>query len=235
MRTFLALLALLALFGVSQLLACGADGDVPGFIIMPGMVTSVAHEAYDDDPVTGPTLRLPPEGAVPLGQPPCNYALDPRLAADPDPEVVAKAWRAVAERAGRELHNPLTATTVAPEQQAVDLARGEHVFTVMCRVCHGPQGDGDGPIIGVGRFPNPPSLHAEKAHELTDGQMYHILHHGQGLMPSYAAQVRPTDRWRVIVYLRQLQRERTATPPPPSAKPIAAPNTTAAPPPKETP
>jgi hypothetical protein len=31
-------------------------------------------------------------------------------------------------------------------------------------------------------------------------------------MPSYSAQIPPQDRWAIIIYLRALQRSRTATP-----------------------
>jgi mono/diheme cytochrome c family protein len=102
-----------------------------------------------------------------------------------------------AKRAGLELANPFSPT---PEH----LARGKQVFDSICFVCHGPRGEGDGPIIG--RFPNPPSLLALHARTLRDGQIYHIITRGQGIMPSHAAQVRPDDRWRAILWVRQLQR-----------------------------
>ena len=83
------------------------------------------------------------------------------------------------------------------------MQRGRKVYETICIVCHGPQGQGDGPIIG--RFPNPPSLQADRARALPDGQVFHIVTRGQGIMPSHGAQVLPDDRWRVILYLRQIQ------------------------------
>jgi mono/diheme cytochrome c family protein len=73
----------------------------------------------------------------------------------------------------------------------------------VCAVCHGPGGQGDGPIIG--RFPNPPSLLAARAKGLPDGRVVHVIARGQGIMPSHAAQVLPEDRWRVVLHLRRLQ------------------------------
>jgi len=164
------------------LLACRAQGDKPGFVVMPGMQYSVPYDAYDPNPLTrnGETLQLPPEGTVPLANAAFQYG--------PGTEE--------AERAGRELASPLEATPA-------NLARGKQVFENVCIVCHGPAGQGDGPIIG--RFPNPPSLTAARAKGYPDGRIVHVIARGQGIMPSHAAQVLPEDRWRVVLYLRALQ------------------------------
>lgn len=177
---FVAALALL-------LAGCRAQGDKPGFVVMPGMQSSVPYDAYDRNPVThdGQTLLLPPEGTVPFAGGAFPYG--------PGPEE--------AERAGRELVNPFEATPA-------HLARGKQVFENVCSVCHGPGGQGDGPIIG--RFPNPPSLTAPRAVGLPDGRVFHVITHGQGLMPSHAAQVLPVDRWRAVLYVRALQQASAA-------------------------
>jgi mono/diheme cytochrome c family protein len=96
---------------------------------------------------------------------------------------------------------PAGTIPVAADRAA--LARGKHVYQTFCAVCHGAEGRGDGPIIG--RFPNPPSLLAERARTLPDGELFHILSRGQGIMAPYAVQVRAADRWRVIHYVRELQ------------------------------
>lgn len=168
------------------LCACEAQGNRTGWIVLPGMTYSVPYDSYSRNPVTGPTLRLPPEGTVPYGATPFTYGVDKHEAA----------------RAGAELTNPYTSRE--------DLARGKDVFGVFCLVCHGPAGEGDGPIIP--RFPNPASLTAPHAKSLPDGQLYHIIYHGQGLMPGYAVQIRHEDRWRAVTYVRSLQ-----NPPPPPA------------------
>lgn len=167
----------------AALVGCSAEGDRPGYEFLPGMVRSGTVHAFDVDPIAGrgPALRVPPEGTVPVGWVPFPYG--------PGPDE--------AKRAGLELANPFDAS---PE----NLERGKRVFGSVCFVCHGMRGEGDGPIIG--RFPNPPSLLATRARSLPDGQIFHIITRGQGIMPSHAIQVRPDDRWRVILYLRQLQR-----------------------------
>lgn len=167
---------------VLVLAGCAADGDRPGFVVLPGMVTSVPFDAYDPNPLqgSGQTLRLPPEGTIPMNFAPFPYGSGPEEA----------------RRAGQSLANPLASS-------AENLARGKAVFESKCVVCHGANGEGDGPIIG--RFPNPPSLLAPHARGLADGQLFHIVTMGQGIMPSHAVQVLPDDRWRAILHVRALQ------------------------------
>jgi mono/diheme cytochrome c family protein len=73
-----------------------------------------------------------------------------------------------------------------------------------CVVCHGPKGDGQGYIVP--KFPMPPSLYSPKVTNWPDGRIYHVITHGQNLMPSYASQILPEDRWAVIHYVRALER-----------------------------
>ena len=161
---------------------CRADGERPGFIVLPGMVDSVPIDAYDTHPLTpdGLAMIASPEGTIPVDFEPFRYG----------------EGEEEATRAATELSNPL-------EASEANLARGLQAFETYCQICHGPTGEGDGTIIG--HFPNPPVFHAENAMSLSDGQVFHIISRGQGIMPSYAAQVRRDDRWRVIHHVRLLQ------------------------------
>ncbi len=172
---------IIAAFGMLAMIGCGAEGDRPGVAFMPDMLESVPYDTFEANPVseTGGML-LPPEGTIPVTGVPFPYG-------DSEEEAI---------RAGLELTNPLAPT-------AENLARGQHRFESACLVCHGAGGEGDGPIIG--RFPNPPNLIAEHAKSYPDGRIYHVITHGQGIMPSHALQVLPEERWAVILYLRQLQ------------------------------
>ena len=49
----------------------------------------------------------------------------------------------------------------------------------------------------------PPTLMSDRALTLADGSLFHILTQGQGNMASYAAQLSPQDRWRVVLWVRQ--------------------------------
>jgi mono/diheme cytochrome c family protein len=105
-----------------------------------------------------------------------------------------------AARAGRELENPF-----APDDVAA-AARGAALFGIMCTPCHGGDGEGQGPAVLRGMVP-PPSFQAARARTLPDGTLFQILTRGQGNMASYAAQVAPEDRWRIILHIRSMQRE----------------------------
>ena len=103
-----------------------------------------------------------------------------------------------AARAGRELKNPFARDNdVAAEE-------GRRLFGMYCALCHDPGGNGRGKVVEHGMVP-PPSLHALRATGMKDGEMFHILTRGQGNMASYAAQLSPEERWKVILHVRRLQ------------------------------
>ncbi len=181
-RLCIVVLSVAGCAGFAGVAGCGDGTQERGVIVLPGMDKSIPYDAYDMFPIPGREHLLPPVGTVPYGTTPFDYGPEP----------------AEARRAGRELVSPLEAT-------AADVARGKAVFDAFCAICHGATGVGDGPIIG--RFPNPPSLLADSARGRPDGQIFHIITRGQGIMPSYAAQVWPMDRWRVVLHMRALQGE----------------------------
>lgn len=159
--------------------------------ILPGMVAHVAYPALSGNSATrdGKLMQAPVEGTVARGYAPVPYQATP----------------ADARRAGEELRNPLpTADSVAT------VVRGATVFATMCAPCHGLTGTGDG-IIPQRGFPPPPSLFAEQAMKMKDGQMFHVITFGQANMPALAAQVGRDDRWRVISYIRSLQLQHNAS------------------------
>ena len=180
---------------------CQRDLSQPNYesVVEGQMGRSPAYGSFAPNPnfPDGLTLRTSPAGTIARGQLPLHY--------DTDPAELPKE----AVRAGRELRNPYPATDHRRQM------RGGVVFTNFCEVCHGPFGQGDGPIT-LGGFPPPPSLLAERALQMPDGQMFHILTYGQGNMPAVAPQLSPEDRWCAILYVRQLQRSYHAT----SGKPV---------------
>lgn len=162
---------------------CFGDPQSPGVEYVPNMVHSVAYDSFAPNPVTarGQTLRPPVAGTVPRGHRPFPYGAGPEEAA----------------RAGRELENPL------PETPAV-LVRGRHLYETYCQVCHGETGAGDGPLVPP--FPAPPSYTTGAIQSYPPGRLYHVITRGVGQMPSYAAQIPPDDRWRLVTYVQLLQR-----------------------------
>ncbi len=103
-----------------------------------------------------------------------------------------------AVRAGREVSCPLD-----PADEAV-VARGADVYRIHCAVCHGGDGEGKGTAVMRGMLP-PPSLGADRARSLPDGQLFHIVTYGQGNMSPLRARLEPRDRWAAVLHVRKLQ------------------------------
>lgn len=190
-RTINALLALVFLGSFALMWASRRDVHAPNWEFLPEMVRAPRADAFSASAVfrDGKTLQVPPAGTIAQGHLPLHYG--------PTEEE--------AIRAGRELQNPF-----APDDRAA-LARGEQVFATFCAPCHGPGGQGNGPVVAYG-VPPPPSLVDGRALALADGHLFHILTYGQNNMAAYATQISREDRWRVILYIRSLQARATSQP-----------------------
>lgn len=154
------------------------------FEFLPEMVHGPAVQSQEAGATTPDGFSDQPlaPGVIVRGSVPFRYG--------PSPEE--------AERAGRELPNPFG------KDDAAALDRGATVFARCCVACHGPDGEGLGLAVMRGMV-QPPSLRADRAVKMRDGQMFHILTKGQGNMASYAMQVTAEDRWKAILHVRKLQ------------------------------
>ena len=91
-----------------------------------------------------------------------------------------------------------------------DLRRGQERFNIYCSPCHARTGNGDGMVARRG-LRAPPSYHIDRLREAPVGYFYDVMSNGFGAMPDYAAQIEPEDRWRIVAYIRVLQRSQHAT------------------------
>lgn len=89
------------------------------------------------------------------------------------------------------------------------LARGRERFNITCAPCHGRVGDGLG-FIPTRGFRQPPSFHIDRLRKVPVGYFFDVDTHGFGVMPDYAAQVAPRDRWCIAAYIRALQLSQNA-------------------------
>jgi mono/diheme cytochrome c family protein len=87
---------------------------------------------------------------------------------------------------------------------AAMLQRGRERFEIFCAPCHGRVGTGEGPVTKRGLRP-PPSYHLQRLREAPLGHFFDVMTNGFGVMPDYAAQVPPADRWAIAAYIRTLQ------------------------------
>jgi len=91
------------------------------------------------------------------------------------------------------------------------LLRGEERFNIFCAPCHSRLGDGNGFVTSRGFSKQPPSFHIARLEKAPLGYFYDIISEGFGVMPDYASQIPPQDRWDIVAYVRALQLSQNAT------------------------
>ena len=82
--------------------------------------------------------------------------------------------------------------------------RGQERFNIYCAPCHDQAGTGRGLVVQRG-FKQPNSYHIDRLRTSPPGYFYDVITKGFGQMNSYAAQVKPEDRWAIVAYIRALQ------------------------------
>ncbi|MBB2146651.1 c-type cytochrome [Pedobacter sp. LMG 31464] len=96
-----------------------------------------------------------------------------------------------------------------------NLLEGKHFFTVFCAPCHGDKGDGQGHIVKLDKgISGVPAYHGADAVSsrggamatMPAGKIYHTIMYGLNAMGSHASQLTPTERWKVVMYVQQLQK-----------------------------
>ena len=178
--------SVLILIGII-LSSCDRQKSMRGYDFIPDMVYSQAYETYSKNPNFNDsvTMRVPVNGTVPIGFTPFRYTID----------SLSRV------KAGNELVNLFLPTDDV-------LARGKLIFTTFCSGCHGALGKGDGQLYSSGLYPlKPRDISAIPTAKLKDGQIYHTITLGFGSMMPHGAQIRPDDRWNLVLYVRVLQKE----------------------------
>jgi mono/diheme cytochrome c family protein len=126
----------------------------------------------------------------------------------------ARSLPAHAVARGQLREDPLFQTGTTPEGDIVAvvpmpvtrelLARGRERYGIFCAPCHGATGDGRGMVVQRG-YKQPSSYHVDRLRQVPVGYLFDVMTNGFGVMPSYAAQVPPEDRWAIAAYVRALQ------------------------------
>jgi mono/diheme cytochrome c family protein len=178
MRSPMLLGAALALSGCTDWAMYDLDYFWDHIPVLATMRTSVAYDPYE-------MPRLPAEGTIPVG--------------NPMGDVPPSFTQPQLDSAAATLTNPYAGS--APSEV---LVRGEVMYTRNCAVCHGPDGMGQGSIVGPGRFPQPPPITGAATAARSDGYIYGVITVGRGLMPAYGGRLTHEDRWAVVNYVRQL-------------------------------
>jgi len=106
------------------------------------------------------------------------------------------------EKASDADKNPL-------EKNEINLTEGKRLYEIYCSPCHGKEGNADGSVTIANNhaFPMgaPFSYYTEANLAITEGHMFYITQYGRNSMGSYASQLNPNERWKVIMYVKQMQ------------------------------
>lgn len=81
--------------------------------------------------------------------------------------------------------------------------KGQKLYNVYCRTCHGETGFGDG-AAGSGLDPKPANFHRGKVQRQTDGAIFYKLSNGRGSMPAFKNSLSEEQRWQLVSYIRKL-------------------------------
>jgi mono/diheme cytochrome c family protein len=185
-------LKVLSFTGLGMLLfACNPDS--PGVEYMPDMYRSPSVETYVDYADYGNnevmSAKEPVAGTVPRGFMPYSY-----------PNTLEGY-----EMAGQELVNPM-------EENEKNLADGKALYTMMCKHCHGANGDGKGSITNpvYGAVPSyadlTPNRRGNRAmKDLRAGHIYHTIMFGLNAMGSHASQINEEERWKIVMFVQTMQ------------------------------
>ncbi len=122
----------------------------------------------------------------------------------------SKPTAPVTDSSAKEVSAPATATRPAP-----DAAAGKLVYDRHCHFCHGNTGLGNGPV-GIAISPHPADfVHDRKRMKKTDEELFKSISEGVTRevggeamnMPSWKGILSEDERWNVLAYIRQLERE----------------------------
>jgi mono/diheme cytochrome c family protein len=109
------------------------------------------------------------------------------------------------------LHSPVgsipqesrTVLSVADGRDGLDPAWGARLYRVNCFHCHGPTGEGNGPVAAYLKE-KPANLRAATVQNRTHEELYRIVSQGKDVMPAFRGHLSADERWAVAQYVKSL-------------------------------
>jgi mono/diheme cytochrome c family protein len=92
---------------------------------------------------------------------------------------------------------------IAPTQQSI--ASGQKIYSKTCALCHGKNGDADGPAV-IELNIHPAKLSDPQLAIESDGALFWKITTGKKPMPAYGKRLSETDRWHLVNYIRTLSK-----------------------------
>ena len=105
------------------------------------------------------------------------------------------------EESSKLLRNPLSRLS----GRALDsrVGQGKRLFGMFCQHCHGTDAKGVGTVTD--KFVQAPDITTAAYKEKKDGFFFHKITFGGPIMPGLGHSISAHERWKIVLYLRQLQ------------------------------
>lgn len=169
--------------------SCDRDRNTTGWSYFPDMEESQAYETWSPNPYMpgGKQMAGPVEGTVATHEHAYHFVKTP------EDELRA-------------------ASLPNPHAGEFNQEHAQMLYDRYCIVCHGAGGDGKGILFSSGKYPIPPAnFHLERAMNKTDGQLFHNIRAGFGVMGPHGPMMSVDDSWQLVNYIRHLQKQDTVT------------------------
>jgi mono/diheme cytochrome c family protein len=90
---------------------------------------------------------------------------------------------------------------------------GHRLFSIYCVPCHGKSGTGDGYVgekltLRPWNLTSSSDMHSWDSPDYPDGYIFGMMTFGGAIMPVYALDLSPTERWEVVNYIRAVLQKR---------------------------
>ena len=184
--------------------SCSDKHNDQGTEFAPNMYHSVGYEPLsqsegDTNHINpyGMNMRVPVKGTVPrkyYGQEAKTDSIDGDLL---EMDLISRNIKA-GDMASSEklLINPF-------EPTEANLEAGKLQYERFCQHCHGEAGKGNGLVAKL--YKGVPIYSSDALKNLNDGHIYHTIVHGKGRMWAHGSQMSSSDRWKIVLYVHQLQ------------------------------
>ena len=117
------------------------------------------------------------------------------------------AWERSIARSLRSFTMPSQARKAAnPLHHSPELLKeASHHFADHCAVCHGNDGSGN-TVMGQKLYPRVPDMRLPATQQLSDGELYYIIHNGVRLtgMPAWGDSEPDEDSWKLVLFIRHV-------------------------------
>lgn len=164
-------------------------GDQPAFDLADKTLKEEA--AKREEQVKAGTMKRPEANRA-------NRAAEAKFAAETE-EIGPELWM----RKNNRVPDELAAWKNPVPNDDVSKARGDKLYQINCKQCHGPEGQGDGKVGEL--IGNAAKIGSKAFADRGDGELYHFIMTGKNVMPAFGYRLNTHEIGDIINHLRVLQ------------------------------